>query len=656
VKLKSLKIKNVKSFRDETEFNFHDDFNIFIGPNGGGKSNLLDIISIGLKYFLFNGYYVGEGVQNSKTIKSINIISPARLSEKLEKYYGYVNDISFIEFTLILEEQDIETIKLIQNHADKILSVLENEFSNGKNLPSFGVNINVFINNVLKNFDLSSIPIRQEIRFKFVNNQPNFSEANINQHVAHFLHSLFRSYEVLRIASNYIENFELPPLLLFFSPYRNLEVNNLSITLSNFNYAAEYEKLFTSSSKDTLNLTRLAIAYFGEKMRDFEVKSKTEAWIEDEEVKLVSKYLNKLGYDWRIDLIDKIKNIYEIKLIKDNQVISIDKASSGEREIINFLFGIFAFNIKNGLIIIDEPELHLHPKWQKILLELFIELSNLTGNQFIISTHSPVFINEKTYNHVFRIYKDHENVSRAITIKDMPEVKVKDLLQLINTTNNEKIYFADAVILVEGITDRIVFQKILYDFNSDKNIEIIEVRGKSNRKKFRKFLDGLKIPNFFIGDFDVITNLDGSEEIKGIFKTNEEKIYKDVIKNKGSKDGKELVHQLEKAVENCDCGELKELWEYIKYLRKEIDLEKLEDKEKEKINNFIESKKSENIYILSKGEIEDYLPEEYKAKDVENAIRLINSSEDYNKWKETLEYKELENLIIEIINKITSRG
>ena len=653
MKIERLKVKNVKSFRDETEFNFHDDFNIFIGTNGGGKSNLLDIISIGLKYFLFNGYTYNESLDTyQRLIRNINPIPLDTLSRKLEKFYGYVSGSSFIELGLVLEEQDIEIIQLIQKNLDEIILVLEKEFHNGRN----------YTNTIssLKNIDISSIPIKQEIKFKFVNNSLSFSENNIGDHIANFLHNFFKSYEILRIASNYIENFKLPPLLLFFSPYRNLEINNLSIMLSNFNYPAEYQKLFTSSSKDTLNLTKLAIAHFAEKKRKLETEFKEKAWEEDEEVKLVSKYLNKLGYDWNIKLIDYRKNAYEIELTKEDQVFSVDNASSGEREIINFLFGIFAFNIQNGLIIIDEPELHLHPKWQKILLELFVELSELTGNQFIISTHSPVFINEKTYNHVSRIYKDHENVSRVITIKDMPEVKVKDLLQLVNTTNNEKIYFSDAVILVEGITDRIIFQKILDDFienkNINKNVEIIEVRGKSNREKFRKFLDELKIPNFFIGDFDVINDLDGSEEIKKLFKTNEEKIYKDVIKNKKSIDGKELVNQLEKSIDSCECKDLRELWEYIKYLRKEIDLERLEEKEQEKIIDFIKNKKAENIYILPKGEIEDYLPEGYKAKDVENAIKLINSPEDYNKWKETPEYKELENLIIEIINKITSRG
>jgi len=398
----------------------------------------------------------------------------------------------------------------------------------------------------------------------------------------------------------------------------------------------------------------MAIAHFSQKMRDSESEFRKEAWYEDEEVKLVKKYLNKLGYDWDIRLIDKNRNTYEIKLKKEGKEFPINNASSGEREIINFLFGIFAFNIRNGLIVIDEPELHLHPKWQKVLLELFIELSELTGNQFIISTHSPVFINERTYNHVFRIYRDNQNISRKATIEDKPDLKVKDLLHLINSTNNEKIYFADAVILVEGITDRIVFQRILDNvLEENKNIEIIEVKGKKNREKFKAFLDEFEIPNFSIGDFDVIIDLDETGEIKALFRTSESKIYKKVIKDKGSKDGKELVNRLEKAITNCDCNELQELWEYIRALRKEIRPDILEE-EIEKVNEFIESKKKENIYILSRGEIEDYFPEGYKTKDLDKVIKLLQDVETFNNWKTTEEYNELKQIIIEIVSKILS--
>ncbi|MBD2066097.1 AAA family ATPase, partial [Leptolyngbya sp. FACHB-671] len=51
MKVSSLSIKNVKSFKDSTALLFDKKFNILVGPNGGGKSNLLDILNIVLRNF-----------------------------------------------------------------------------------------------------------------------------------------------------------------------------------------------------------------------------------------------------------------------------------------------------------------------------------------------------------------------------------------------------------------------------------------------------------------------------------------------------------------------------------------------------------------------------------------------------------------------------
>lgn len=49
--IKNLTIKNIKSFGEEVNINFQDNLNIFIGPNAGGKSNLMDILNIVFLYF-----------------------------------------------------------------------------------------------------------------------------------------------------------------------------------------------------------------------------------------------------------------------------------------------------------------------------------------------------------------------------------------------------------------------------------------------------------------------------------------------------------------------------------------------------------------------------------------------------------------------------
>lgn len=65
--------------------------------------------------------------------------------------------------------------------------------------------------------------------------------------------------------------------------------------------------------------------------------------------------------------------------------ISSDKLSAGEKQMLSFLcYNTFS---KNKVIFIDEPELSLHPDWQRILIPTLLQQGN--NNQFFIATHSP---------------------------------------------------------------------------------------------------------------------------------------------------------------------------------------------------------------------------------------------------------------------------
>src|SRR5687768_7537267 len=65
VKIRGLSVANVKSFYREQTIAFDSGVNIFVGPNGGGKSNLLDILSVALRHFFLWSYGVGEGADQS---------------------------------------------------------------------------------------------------------------------------------------------------------------------------------------------------------------------------------------------------------------------------------------------------------------------------------------------------------------------------------------------------------------------------------------------------------------------------------------------------------------------------------------------------------------------------------------------------------------
>lgn len=282
-------------------------------------------------------------------------------------------------------------------------------------------------------------------------------------------------------------------------------------------------------------------------------------------------------------------------------------------------------------------------------MEIFIELSEKMNNQFILSTHSPIFITPKTINNVYRVYKENKsNSSKISRIKN--DLDAKKSLHIIKSHNNEKMFLADKVVLVEGIHDRIIFEKLirLYSKDNYEVIEVIDVGGKGYLENYSKLLDILNVSNFIIADFDYLTDKKiGNENVRKLFKSNIERICEKVIKEKKSQDCKSLIEKLDLIIKNGDdLQDLKEIWCYIKGRFVKIK-DDLNITEREYIKRNINDLKTQNIFILEKGEIEDYLPGEYKK--FENSIEFVNDEEAFIQWF------EMDNKKIEEIKSIVFR-
>ncbi|MDC3958074.1 AAA family ATPase [Polyangium jinanense] len=77
----------------------------------------------------------------------------------------------------------------------------------------------------------------------------------------------------------------------------------------------------------------------------------------------------------------------DLYVIRDGQrICSIDEVSSGEIELLSFAGWIILNDFRGGLLIIDEPELHLHPQWQATILPALRDLA--PEAQFIVASHS----------------------------------------------------------------------------------------------------------------------------------------------------------------------------------------------------------------------------------------------------------------------------
>lgn len=644
MRLKSVTIKNVRSFKEETTVNFDEHFNILIGPNGSGKSNLLDIVNVALREYILYTYMVESYQTDYSILEDIRRERNAfgSVSNMLGKYSGDDSEM-FIKFAFLVTKDDVENINIIQTKKARIEALFSGYRSIDGEISQY----------IRSEQNYKEIQEGQSIEYTI----RNYSIDPLQYGTVEQIYlSYLQAYKGLILLTRNSE-IKLKPNIIFVSPFRNAGGDNLRTNLSTQSYVQELRSLSRTTSKSSMSLIPMASTFFSEKRRkleaDFSV-DRENGWNADSDVIAVGGFLERIGYKWSLSLIDQNKNIYEIKLERNGKQYLLSNASAGEIEMINYIFGLHALKLESGLIIIDEPELHLHPKWIRLLLDVFMELSTKTGNQFLISTHSPIFINEESYSHIIRIYKDQNDVSRCVSLQEQPELNIKDALHIINSTNNEKMFFADAVVMVEGITDRLVFQKIFEEAKAEKSIqktiEIIEIHGKANREKFSKFLTMLSIPSFFIGDLDNINQLSTAAGVKALFVCNAKKVKEDVVDNPASMDGNALIEYINTAVQNGDKTELEKLWNYILSTRTKLK-QHLTPSEASLLDSEVAKFEKDNIYILRDGDIEEYFPIGYKKKDLNNVLELL-TDEAFKKWKELPNYGKLHDLVQNILGRL----
>lgn len=76
-------------------------------------------------------------------------------------------------------------------------------------------------------------------------------------------------------------------------------------------------------------------------------------------------------------------------MISNGQEHTLDRLSSGEKNLVDLFLRIRAHCTKNSIILIDEPEIHLHPNWQKRLMKNLRQfVQEYPGMTIIIATHS----------------------------------------------------------------------------------------------------------------------------------------------------------------------------------------------------------------------------------------------------------------------------
>jgi predicted ATP-dependent endonuclease of OLD family len=100
----------------------------------------------------------------------------------------------------------------------------------------------------------------------------------------------------------------------------------------------------------------------------------------------VQRLFNKICFPSELIGLESGPDSDTVILKRKGMEYDLLQMSSGEHQILRILVGLVADTAKNSIVLIDEVELHLHPAWQKRLIQILRE--DDSNNQYIFTTHS----------------------------------------------------------------------------------------------------------------------------------------------------------------------------------------------------------------------------------------------------------------------------
>ncbi len=186
---------------------------------------------------------------------------------------------------------------------------------------------------------------------------------------------------------------------------------------------------------------------------DENILGKTEAYIREyilsiereshianpeERTRLAISQFNKPFINTKLltTLHDLDKNRFNRPVFKNikGDLVTIDQLSDGEKQLYGRLVALMMLEPRNSMILIDEPEISLHPAWQQEIMKIYANIGK--NNQFIIATHSPQIIANTPYKNLILLTQQNNRIIPVYPQHPPSGVDVNSILTEIMGTDN----------------------------------------------------------------------------------------------------------------------------------------------------------------------------------------------------------------------------
>lgn len=433
MKIRKLWISEYKNVKDiELEFNT-DLTTLLVGQNGLGKSNLLEALSLIFNElrsfksrgdaFLFSQRYFNFKItyQRHNNYFKASIVNGEFLFEEL------INDV----FT---EVQFRDFVKNPKNYLPtQILGYYSGE---NKRLRDITLGYEDILAGNLKR-NLGDI---DEIIRPFFFSENKHSQLLLITLVLYKEHPLYETY-INNLFEKYLNIEKVKSFdIIFKSPswnYKNIGGVNKSAEnlIANINDNVDFPFWNVKGQLDLL-LTRfynyqqdLGIQPTIDNSLDYETIAFRDINLMNFQRDLYKQFEHPLAFFCALEA-SMVVDIFEkciIKVKKNDVAIDIpfEELSEGEQQLLTVLSLVLFFGDRDCLILLDEPDTHLNPNWQRDYIQLLSDFNLEDGNSHIfVATHSPLLVQsvEDEENHKFDIILYSKNETGEIEIENRPDI------------------------------------------------------------------------------------------------------------------------------------------------------------------------------------------------------------------------------------------
>ncbi|RYJ41743.1 AAA family ATPase [Flavobacterium beibuense] len=245
-----------------------------------------------------------------------------------------------------------------------------------------------------------------------------------------------------------------------------------------------------------------------------------KAELEESLTKATTDHINKIWKEHKVKI--KIKfdgddcKVHVEDLSTQHKYYKMKHRSDGFKQFISLMLSLSAENksnlLKNNIIILDEPEVHLHPSGIRFLRDEILKIGK--NNHVIVATHSHYLIDTNTPERHFIVEKNKKTTIKQLT--NSTNFSDDEVISKAFGLNIFKELIPENILIVEGFGDKSIFNHCFSLLSIPTSYIIKNASSASKIDSFAALIAEERINSIIILDDDKIGRQKKSEIIRNL--------------------------------------------------------------------------------------------------------------------------------------------